>query len=67
MARSKETFLQGLAFGIAFLIGVAPTLVANAINAGSPFATTYGGIDVAPREINTTVLSSYLATCSSSC
>ena len=61
MARSKETFLQGLAFGIAFLIGVAPTLVAHAINAGSPFETTYGGIDVAPREINTAVLSSYLA------
>jgi hypothetical protein len=61
MARSKETFLQGLAFGLAFLIGVAPTLAANAINAGSPFATTYGGIDVAPREMNAEVLLSYLA------
>jgi hypothetical protein len=61
MVRNRQTFLQGLIFGIAFLIGVAPTLAANAINAGSPFATTYGGIDVAPREINTAVLSSYLA------
>jgi hypothetical protein len=60
MARSKETFLQGLAFGVAFLIGVAPTLAANAINAGSPFATTYGGIDVAPREMNAVVLLSYV-------
>jgi hypothetical protein len=61
MARNKATFLQGLAFGLAFLIGVAPTLAANAINAGSPFATTYGGIDVAPRAMDTTVLLSYLA------
>ena len=60
MARSKETFLQGLAFGLAFLVGVAPALAANAINAGSPFVTTYGGIDVAPREMNTEVLLSYL-------
>ena len=61
MARSRETFLQGLAFGLAFLIGVAPTLAANAINAGSPFTTTYGGIDVAPRAMDATVLTSYLA------
>ena len=61
MARSREAFLQGFAFGLAFLIGVAPTLAANAINAGSPFATTYGGIDVAPREMNAEVLLSYIA------
>jgi hypothetical protein len=61
VARSKHAFLEGLAFAIAFLVGLAPTLAANAINAGSPFATTYGGIDVAPPELNTTVLWSYLA------
>jgi len=33
----RETFLQGMAFGVAFLIGMAPTLIANAINAGSRF------------------------------
>jgi hypothetical protein len=60
LARSKETFLQGVAFGIAFLIGIAPTLIANAINAGSPFSTTYGGVDVAPPELNPAVLLSYL-------
>jgi hypothetical protein len=59
LARSRETFLQGLAFGAAFLIGMAPTLIANAINAGSPFVTTYGGVDVAPPELNTGVLLSY--------
>src|SRR6185295_1199615 len=28
LARSKQTFLQGASFGIAFLIGIAPTLIA---------------------------------------
>jgi hypothetical protein len=60
VARSKATFLQGASFGIAFLIGIAPTLIANAINAGSPFSTTYGGVDVAPPELNPAVLLSYL-------
>ncbi len=60
LARGGETFLHGASFGIAFLIGIAPTLIANAINAGSPFATTYGGVDVAPPELNPAVLLSYL-------
>ena len=60
LARSKQTFLQGASFGIAFLIGIAPTLIANAVNAGSPFTTTYGGVDVVPPELNPSVLLSYL-------
>jgi hypothetical protein len=60
LVRSKATFLQGASFGTAFLIGIAPTLIANAINAGSPFSTTYGGVDVAPPELNPGVLLSYL-------
>jgi hypothetical protein len=60
LARSKETFLQGASFGIAFLIGIAPTLIANTINAGSPFATTYGSVDALPPKLNTSVLLSYL-------
>jgi len=59
LARSRETFMQGVSFGIAFLIGIAPTLIANTINAGSPFATTYGGVDVAPPELKADVLLSY--------
>ena len=39
---------------------MTPTLIANAINAGSPFATTYGGVDIAPPELNASVLLSYL-------
>jgi 4-amino-4-deoxy-L-arabinose transferase-like glycosyltransferase len=51
--------LQGAAFGVAFLIGIAPTLVANAVNAGSPFSTTYGGVDVAAPELNSGILWRY--------
>jgi hypothetical protein len=59
-ARSRDTLLQGISFGVAFLIGMMPTLVANAINAGSPFATTYGGVDVALPELKSEVLGQYL-------
>ena len=59
--RNKDTFVEGLSFGIAFLVGIAPTLAANAINAGSPFATTYGSVDAVPPELNAAVLGSYLA------
>jgi hypothetical protein len=60
LARNKETLLQGIAFAIAFLAGIAPTLIANAINAGSPFATTYGGVDAVAPELNSNVLWSYV-------
>src|SRR5258708_5651515 len=59
LARNRETFSQGAAFGVAFLIGVAPTLMANAINAGSPFSTTYGGVDVVAPELNSGILWRY--------
>ena len=35
-------------------------MIANAINAGSPFSTTYGGVDATPPELNPSVLLSYL-------
>jgi hypothetical protein len=58
-ARNMDTFWQGLLFGVAFVIGMAPTLIANAINAGSPFSTTYGGVDAVPPDLDTTVLVQY--------
>jgi len=61
IARNRETLLQGLAFGVALLVGMVPTLAANAINAGSPFATTYSAIDVLPPELDASVLLSYLS------
>ena len=60
-SRKIETVLQGALFAAAFLAGIVPTLLANAINAGSPFATTYGGADVAPPELNSGVLWAYFA------
>ncbi|WBL80432.1 hypothetical protein I3J27_08435 [Bradyrhizobium xenonodulans] len=58
--RNGATFVRGLVFGVAFVAGMAPTLIANAINAGSPVATTYGAGDVAPPEFNIEVLGQYL-------
>jgi len=59
LVRSRATFLQGLLFGVAFVAGLVPTLAANAINAGSPFATTYGSADVVPPELNLDTLARY--------
>ena len=53
--------VEGLCFGSAWLVGLAPTLVANAINAGRPFATTYGGQDVAPPDFSFAVIRTYAA------
>src|SRR5260370_42410137 len=61
LSRKIETALQGMVFGAAFLAGMAPTLVANAINAGSPFSTPYGGADVTPPDFSFSVIRSYLA------
>jgi len=61
LSRKMETALQGILFGVAFLAGMAPTLVANAINAGSPLRTTYGGVDVTPPALSFGVIASYLA------
>ena len=59
--RSRTSLGQGLAFGAALMIGMSPTLLANAINAGSPFRTTYGSVDAVPPAIDFTVLKSYVS------
>jgi hypothetical protein len=61
LSRKVEMALQGMVFGAAFLVGTAPTLVANAINAGSPLRTTYGAVDVMPPELSLGIIWSYLA------
>ena len=48
-------------FGAAFVLGMAPTLVANAINAGSPFATTYGSADAVAPEFSFAIIRQYVA------
>jgi hypothetical protein len=60
IARDNRTFLQGALFGIAGGIGLAPTLFANAVNAGNPFATTYGGQDVVPPDVSFSITGDYL-------
>ncbi|MGX4803535.1 hypothetical protein [Bradyrhizobium guangdongense] len=59
-SRTLATFLHGLAFGAGALVGMAPTLIAQAVNAGSPFATTYGANDARPPAIDVAVLGEYL-------
>ena len=59
--RNQEALLQGALFALAFLIGMAPTLLANAINAGSPFATTYSSVDVVPPEFSLGIIWQYIA------
>lgn len=61
ISRKMETLLQGALFGATFLAGVAPTLLANAINAGSPLRTTYGEADVTTPEFSLGVIWQYIA------
>jgi hypothetical protein len=56
----REIVLQAVAFGAACIVGMAPTLLANAINAGSPFATTYSSVDATPPEFSLNVIRQYL-------
>jgi hypothetical protein len=60
LSRKIETVVQGALFGIAFLAGIAPTLLANAINAGSPFSTTYGAVNATPPDFSLEVIRSYV-------
>ena len=60
-SRRLDNFWQGLVFGLAHLIGLTPTLLANAINAGSPFSTTYGPDDTQTRDFAFSVARQYFA------
>jgi hypothetical protein len=61
ISRKIQVALQGALFAAAFLAGMAPTLVANAINAGSPFSTTYGAVDATPPDFSFGVVWQYVA------
>jgi hypothetical protein len=60
-SRSLGAFVEGALFGVAFLTGMIPTLVSNAINAGSPFKTTYGPGDALPPQYSPEMLQYYLS------
>ncbi|MBR0994730.1 hypothetical protein JQ580_28875 [Bradyrhizobium japonicum] len=59
-SRTLAKFLDGFGFGVGVAIGMLPTLIAQAINAGSPFATTYGATDAVGPGFSVTVLGQYL-------
>ena len=63
VVRSKgSTDVQRLVlFGAAYLLGLVPTLVANAINAGSIFATTYGSVDARPPDFSFSITREYMS------
>lgn len=56
---SRRDLASGPIFGVAYLAGLIPTLAANAINAGSPFATTYGQ-DASPPIFSLKIIYTYL-------
>jgi hypothetical protein len=58
--RKLQAIWLGLSFGLACLIGMVPTLAANMINAGSPLATTYAGVDLAPPTLSYGLLLKYV-------
>jgi len=61
VSRTYQTFIEGLSFAAAVLIGMAPTLFANAINAGGPLATTYSGADAVSPDFSLAIIKDYLA------
>jgi hypothetical protein len=58
--RTRETFVSGLALGLAFLAGLSPVLAANLVNSGNPLVSAYGGQDTAARSLDPAVLLAYL-------
>jgi len=58
--RDTNSLLRGLAFGLMFAVGLAPTLASNAINAGSVLSTTYSSGDAVSPDIDFEVVKSYL-------
>ena len=58
--RTRETFVAGLALGLAFLVGLLPVFAANLVNSGNPLVSAYGGQDTAPPHLDPEVLRAYL-------
>lgn len=57
--KKAQAIWLGMSFGAACLVGMVPTLAANAINAGSPLATTYAGVDLASPTLTYGLLLKY--------
>ena len=59
-SREPKVAWRGFCFGVAFILGLAPTLIANALNAGSPLATTYSSVDVVPPAFSLEIIGQYV-------
>ena len=59
-SRGVDDILRFITFGAAYLLGLVPTLVANAVNAGSVLSTTYGGADTVPPDFSFSITSEYI-------
>ncbi|WP_230646917.1 MULTISPECIES: hypothetical protein [unclassified Bradyrhizobium] len=59
-SRTLASFLDSVGFVAGVALGIMPTLIAQAINAGSPLATTYGASDAVAPAFNIVVLGEYL-------
>jgi hypothetical protein len=60
-SRRRSLLLEASLFAISFVLGMIPTLVSNAINAGSPFKTTYGAGDAVLPQYSPEVVRYYLS------
>ena len=62
-ARSTKSddIMRLVLFGAAFLVGLVPTLVSNAINAGSVLATTYSSVDATPPDFSFSIARQYFS------
>ena len=62
-ARSAKSddILRLVSFGAAYLVGLVPTLVSNAINAGSVLATTYSSVDAIPPDFSFSIARQYFS------
>jgi hypothetical protein len=58
---SSDDIRRFVWFGACYLLGLTPTLAANAINAGSVLATTYSSGDVVPPDFSFGIAYQYLA------
>lgn len=58
--RDWQSFALGGTFAAAYSIAIAPALIANYVNAGSPFATTYAAHDAAPPDLTFGIVREYL-------
>jgi len=60
-SRKALQFWQGVSFAIAFVVGMAPTLVSQTINSGSVLTSTYSGSpDVRPFDLSFSAFWGYL-------